>query len=100
VDAARGYVVDAVGRERLIGGVTAVIKAATTAFTVLEELPPLLDAAHGGKSAQASRSSTGAPAISAPIQREIDENPSLAERRSSTGRRGAPGDTSVSPAGA
>ena len=44
MDAARGYAVDAEGGERLtFGGGTILIKAATPAFTVWEELPPLLD---------------------------------------------------------
>lgn len=44
MDAARGCAVDAEGGERLtFGGGTVLIKAATPAFTVWEELPPLLD---------------------------------------------------------
>jgi mannose-6-phosphate isomerase-like protein (cupin superfamily) len=44
VDAARGYAVGPDEGERLtFGGGTVLIKAATPAFTVWEELPPLLD---------------------------------------------------------
>jgi mannose-6-phosphate isomerase-like protein (cupin superfamily) len=44
VDAARGYAFDAEGGERLtFGGGTVLIKAATPAVTVWEELAPLLD---------------------------------------------------------
>jgi mannose-6-phosphate isomerase-like protein (cupin superfamily) len=44
VDAARGYAVAADDGERLtFAGGTVLIKAATTALTVWEELPPLLD---------------------------------------------------------
>jgi len=44
MDAARGYAVEPEGGERLtFGGGTLLIKAATPAFTVWEELPPLLD---------------------------------------------------------
>jgi mannose-6-phosphate isomerase-like protein (cupin superfamily) len=44
VDATGGYAVEPEGGERLeFGGGTVLIKAATPAFTVWEELPPLLD---------------------------------------------------------
>jgi mannose-6-phosphate isomerase-like protein (cupin superfamily) len=44
VDATRGYAVDAESGERLtFGGGTVLIKAATPALTVWEELAPLLD---------------------------------------------------------
>jgi hypothetical protein len=44
LDATGGYAVEPEGGERLeFGGGTVLIKAATPAFTVWEELPPLLD---------------------------------------------------------
>ena len=44
MEASRGYAVHPEGGERLtFGGGTLLIKAATPAFTVWEELPPLLD---------------------------------------------------------
>jgi mannose-6-phosphate isomerase-like protein (cupin superfamily) len=44
VDTTRAHVVEPEGGERLaFGGGTVLIKAATPAFTVWEELPPLLD---------------------------------------------------------
>ena len=44
MDPARGHAVAAKGGERLtFGGATLLIKAATPAFTVWEEVPPLLD---------------------------------------------------------
>jgi mannose-6-phosphate isomerase-like protein (cupin superfamily) len=44
VDATRGYAIEPEGGERLtFGGATVLIKAATAACTVWEELPPLLD---------------------------------------------------------
>jgi mannose-6-phosphate isomerase-like protein (cupin superfamily) len=44
MDQTRGFAVDAASGERLVfGGGTVLIKAATPALTVWEELPPLLD---------------------------------------------------------
>jgi len=44
MDPTRGFAVDAASGERLVfGGGTVLIKAATPAVTVWEELPPLLD---------------------------------------------------------